>query len=165
MRVATQYGTTYQADAVGPLVSDPENDAEAEALVRLTHSHDGLAWRAEYLVPQLWSYQIEPAFRHTTEEPMEQATMNQTVTRTNGMAIASLVLGIVWIGGIGAILALVFGTKARRSIDASGGREGGRGMATAGVVLGCIGIAGAVVYWAAIVIVALHTNTTPPTAY
>ena len=28
---------------------------------------------------------------------------------TNGLAIASLVLGIVWVGGIGAVLAVVFG--------------------------------------------------------
>lgn len=62
--------------------------------------------------------------------------------RTNGMAIASMVLGIVWIYGIGAILALIFGYKARREIDASGGTQTGRGMATAGIVLGWIGIAG-----------------------
>lgn len=65
-----------------------------------------------------------------------------TVPRTNGMAIASMVLGIVWIYGIGAILALIFGYKARREIDESGGSQTGRGMATAGIVLGWIGIAG-----------------------
>jgi hypothetical protein len=64
--------------------------------------------------------------------------------QTNGLAIASMVLGILWIWGIGAILALVFGYRARRQIDQSGGRQGGRGMATAGVVLGWIGVAGAI---------------------
>jgi membrane protease YdiL (CAAX protease family) len=58
----------------------------------------------------------------------------------NGFAIASMVLGIVWIYWIGSILALVFGYMARKQIDASNGREGGRGMAVAGIVLGWIGI-------------------------
>lgn len=65
-----------------------------------------------------------------------------TAPRTNGMAIASMVLGIVWIYGIGAILALIFGYKARREIDGSGGSQTGRGMATAGIVLGWVGIGG-----------------------
>lgn len=64
------------------------------------------------------------------------------VSRTNGMAIASMVLGIVWVYGIGAILALILGYKAREEIDASGGMQTGRGMATAGIVLGWIGVAG-----------------------
>jgi hypothetical protein len=62
------------------------------------------------------------------------------VPRTNGMAIAAMVLGILWIYGIGAILALVFGYSAKNSIDRSGGQETGRGMAVAGIVLGWIGI-------------------------
>jgi len=62
--------------------------------------------------------------------------------KTNGLAIASMVLGIVWIYGIGAVLALIFGYQAKAQIDRSGGREAGRGMAIAGIVLGWIGIAG-----------------------
>jgi Domain of unknown function (DUF4190) len=58
---------------------------------------------------------------------------------TNGLAVASMVLGIVWIYWIGSVLALVFGYIARRQIrerDESGG-----GMAVAGIVLGWVGIA------------------------
>ncbi|MGY2080684.1 DUF4190 domain-containing protein [Modestobacter sp. SYSU DS0657] len=58
--------------------------------------------------------------------------------RTNGLAIASMVLGIVWIYWIGSILALVFGYVAKRQIRERG--EGGDGMATAGIVLGWVGI-------------------------
>jgi hypothetical protein len=47
-----------------------------------------------------------------------------------------MVLGIVWMYGIGSVLALVFGYQARNQIHASGGRETGRGMAVAGIVLG-----------------------------
>ena len=60
------------------------------------------------------------------------------------MAIASLVLGIVWIYGIGSILALVFGYQGRNEIDRSNGTQTGRGMATAGIVLGWIGVGGLV---------------------
>jgi Domain of unknown function (DUF4190) len=61
--------------------------------------------------------------------------------RTNGFAIASLVLGIFWLYGIGSILALVFGYKAKGEVDRSGGRQTGRGLAIAGIVLGWIGVA------------------------
>jgi hypothetical protein len=60
--------------------------------------------------------------------------------KTNGFAIASLVLGILWIYWIGSILALVFGMVAKNQIDRSGGYEQGRGMAIAGIVLGWVGI-------------------------
>ncbi|MBN1095478.1 DUF4190 domain-containing protein [Blastococcus sp. TML/C7B] len=58
--------------------------------------------------------------------------------RTNGMAVASMVLGILWIYWIGSVLALVFGYIAKRQIQERG--ESGGGMATAGIVLGWIGI-------------------------
>lgn len=61
---------------------------------------------------------------------------------TNGFAVASLVLGIVFIWGIGSVLALVFGYIAKNQIDQSRGAEGGRGMAIAGIVLGWVGVAG-----------------------
>lgn len=76
---------------------------------------------------------------------------------TSGMAIASMVMGILWLGGIGAVLALIFGYKAWREIDGSGGRIQGRGMATAGVVLGWVGVAGALLWivWIIIVLAAI----------
>ena len=58
--------------------------------------------------------------------------------RTNGLAIASMVLGILWIYWIGSILALVFGYIAKRQIRERG--ESGGGMATAGIVLGWVGV-------------------------
>ena len=61
-------------------------------------------------------------------------------TTTNGLAIASMVLGIVWVYWIGSILALIFGYVARRRIKKSGGSQTGNGMAIAGIVLGWVGI-------------------------
>src|SRR4029450_6249677 len=54
---------------------------------------------------------------------------------TNGLAIAGMVLGILWLYWVGSILALVFGYVARGQIAASGGRQGGGGMAMAAIVL------------------------------
>ena len=60
----------------------------------------------------------------------------------NGLAIASMILGIMWIYGVGAILAVIFALIAKRQIRERG--EKGGAMATAGLVLGIIGIAGIV---------------------
>jgi hypothetical protein len=49
-----------------------------------------------------------------------------------------MVLGILWIYWIGSVLALVFGYIAKNQIRQRG--EGGGGMATAGIVLGWIGV-------------------------
>ena len=62
-------------------------------------------------------------------------------SKTSGMAIASLVLGLVWIYGIGSVLAIIFGFIAKKNIRNSNGMETGGGMATAGIVLGIIGAA------------------------
>ena len=60
---------------------------------------------------------------------------------TNGSAIVSVVLGVLWFAGIGSLLALVFGYRARREIKNSAGAQKGSGLATAGIILGWIGIA------------------------
>jgi hypothetical protein len=63
--------------------------------------------------------------------------------RTSGMAIASLACSI---GGlflclfIGQILGIVFGHKAKNEIKNSKGELEGEGLATAGIIVGWIGI-------------------------
>ena len=68
---------------------------------------------------------------------------------TNGLAIASLVLGIVgWVPcGIGSIVAVILGFVARGQIRSSQGRQGGDGLAQAGIILGFVGIALVVAFW------------------
>ena len=57
------------------------------------------------------------------------------------MAIASLILGLLWIFWIGSLLAIAFGHTALSQIRKSGGTQTGRGIAIAGIVLGWIGVA------------------------
>jgi hypothetical protein len=63
----------------------------------------------------------------------------------NPFAIASLVLGLVGVPIAGSILAIVFGVVARRQIRETPGGRGGNAMATWGIVLGCLGLLGAII--------------------
>jgi len=65
------------------------------------------------------------------------------IPTTSGLAIASLVLSLVWLGGLGSLLAVILGFVALSQI--AYGRRKGRGLAIAGVTIGFIGIIGLVV--------------------
>ena len=87
-----------------------------------------------------YDYQAGMPGRATTA-----ATAVSVARKNNGLAIAALVLGIVWVYWIGSILAVIFGHVARRQIsdanNAAGEEvQGGAGMAMAGLVLGWIGV-------------------------
>lgn len=77
---------------------------------------------------------------------------------TNGMAVASMVLGILWLYWVGSVLALIFGYIARRQIRERG--ESGDGMAIAGIVLGWVGVGVAAVV---IVVLLVSLATAPST--
>jgi hypothetical protein len=62
------------------------------------------------------------------------------VVKNNGLAIAAMILGILWLYWIGSILAVIFGHVALSQIGKSGGTQQGRGMAIAGLVLGWVGV-------------------------
>lgn len=86
-------------------------------------------------------------------------------TGTSGMAIASLVLGIVGILSCGclifSILAIVFGRIANRDISA--GTKSGAGLAKTGFILGVVGVVLGVLYWI-LVIVTGNVNFTTSTS-
>lgn len=58
---------------------------------------------------------------------------------TSGLAIASMVLGIVWVYWIGSILAVIFGHVSLSQISKDETLRG-KGMAIAGLVLGYVGV-------------------------
>ena len=68
------------------------------------------------------------------------------------MAIASLVLSLVFVCGVGSILAVVFGNMARKQIRERG--EQGDGLAVAGIVIGWVGIGLVVLYIIGMIILA-----------
>ena len=61
------------------------------------------------------------------------------VERVNGFALASLVLGIVWLFWLGSLLAVIFGHIAISQMR-SDETYRGKGMAIAGLVLGYVGL-------------------------
>jgi hypothetical protein len=75
---------------------------------------------------------------------------------TNGMAVASFVLSILWIWGLGSLLAVIFGVIGRRQTSESG--QGGSGLATAGLIIGIVGLVGAVLLTILIIVAAGHTS-------
>jgi hypothetical protein len=76
----------------------------------------------------------------STTPPPPPAPGQQAATKTNGLAIASLILPLL-LGALGGIAGLILGNKAKRQIDESGGRQTGRGLATAGIIVSWVAIA------------------------
>ena len=92
----------------------------------------------------------------TLPGPQQVASIQKSIS---GMAIASLVLGILWLYWVGSILALVFGYMGRTAIDREPDRIGGRGLATAGIVLGWVGVSVLVVVIVVPIVMALTRSS------
>ena len=60
--------------------------------------------------------------------------------KTNGLAIASLVCSLVWLGGVGSLLAVIFGFIARSQIKRAEDHPQGNGLALAGIIIGFVGL-------------------------
>lgn len=78
--------------------------------------------------------------------------MQYASTRTDGLAIASLIIGILSLLCCGVILgpvAVIMGFISRGRITSSGGTVGGGGMAMGGLILGVVGF----LLWVVVVIV------------
>jgi hypothetical protein len=65
----------------------------------------------------------------------------EEAAETSGLAIASLFLGIIWLFGLGSILAIVLGYLGMKEVRESGGHTGGWAIALAGVIVGVVGLA------------------------
>jgi Domain of unknown function (DUF4190) len=61
----------------------------------------------------------------------------------DGYAITSLVLGLLWLGGVGSVLAVVFGAMSEVNAHRQGRKASG--LALAGQLLGAAGIVALIV--------------------
>ncbi len=77
--------------------------------------------------------------------PYRQGTHPSVAPRTNQMALASMVCGLgqIFFWVLAGVPAIVFGHVARRQIKQTG--EAGSGMATAGLVMGYVGVLGPII--------------------
>ena len=86
---------------------------------------------------------------------------------SNKKALWSMILGILGLvccGFFAGIPALILGRSAQREIDASGGMQTGRGMATAGFVLGIISCVLGVISVILFLTGAIHFNASTTTS-
>ncbi len=90
--------------------------------------------------------------------------------KTNGLAVASLVCSLLWMFGLGGVLAVIFGFVARSQIKRSGDGQRGTGLALAGIIIGIAGVLAMALFIAVAVAVDHHchqlgncTFTTPNT--
>lgn len=121
--------------------------------------HDGTAW-TQHVVGHAGQQGTDPLtvdLGSTPPVPVGMSTMRQQTT--NGMAIASMVLGILWLYWVGSILAVIFGFVAKRQIRDANGAQGGGGMATAGLVLGFIGVGTLALVLIIVVIAAIGSSS------
>ena len=80
--------------------------------------------------------------------------------KTNGLAVASLVCSLVWLGGLGSILAIVFGIIARSQIRKSEGNVQGTGLALAGIIVGVVGLVAVILFVILVAVVVNHCDQT-----
>jgi hypothetical protein len=75
------------------------------------------------------------------------------------MAVAAFVLSLVWLGGLGSILAVIFGFTARSEIKKSNGAKSGDGLAIAAIIIGFVGICGIALLIVAVAALGTAANT------
>jgi hypothetical protein len=88
----------------------------------------------------------QPSYTNTYLGGQLPAQVNQGYgfpPATNGKAIASFILSLLGI----SLLGVIFGHIASSEIRSSAGRQGGSGFATAGLVLGWLGMVGWFLFW------------------
>ena len=101
-----------------------------------------------------WQQPEQNQWQQQQQQPVEQNQWQQQQTPqwggyqpsppTPGNAIASLILGIIGIvlcPIVTSVVGLILGYGAKKEIDNSGGRLGGRGVAMGGIITSWIGLA------------------------
>lgn len=123
--------------------SDADREATAERLRVAAHEGrldtDELEARLSAAYAARWSSELERLTLDVTPPRHRPAFVKPA--RTNGLAIASPILGLFWFGWLGSVLAIVLGHIALSQIDRSQGTQSGRGLAIAGLALGYCGMA------------------------
>jgi hypothetical protein len=117
----------HRAVVEGRLDAD-ELEERLEAAYAARWTSDLNALTADITPPPVYPLDLPPPIGYPMPPPPPKAT--------NGMAVASLIAGLVWFGWLGSVCAVVFGHVALSQIRRSDGRETGREMAKAGLALG-----------------------------
>lgn len=84
-------------------------------------------------------------------DTQERTVTTQAAPRTNRLAAWGLALAILTLGGVGSILGIVFGAKARNQVRETG--ERGARLALAAIIVGVVTLLFAIAYW---IVIAQH---------
>ena len=129
------------------------SDADREATVKRLRvagiegrlDSDEFEERIESAYASRWCSELEALTLDVTPPPARLHPMAPVFVRPyrrpNGLALASLIVGCLWMGWLGSIAAVVMGHSALRQIAQSGGTQSGRGVAIAGLAVGYFALA------------------------
>ena len=105
---------------------------------------DELEQRIESAYASRWCSELEALTLDVTPPP---ARIDQTPMvfvrpqrRVNGLAIASVVAGVLWMWWLGSLAAVIMGHVALQQISRSGGAQTGRAAALTGLAFGYFGL-------------------------
>lgn len=116
--------------------SDQRERGRATAAPPGWYPSPGVPAEERYWDGTRWTNYTRPIRSSQTQQAPERAP----APRTNYKAVASLVLALVWGVGLASIPAIVLGLLARREIGRSSEGGSGAGLATAGIVVGVLGL-------------------------
>lgn len=87
----------------------------------------------------------------TRTDTQQTASEPRPAARRNRLAVWGLVLAVLTLGGVGSVLGIVFGVKARSQVRETG--EPGAGLAVASILVGFVTLLVAIAYW---IVIAQH---------
>jgi Domain of unknown function (DUF1707)/Domain of unknown function (DUF4190) len=128
------------------------SDADREATVERLRvagmegrlDSDELEERIEAAYGARWCSELESLTLDVTPPParLDPAPLVfvRPARRPNGLAIASVVVGVLWMWWLGSLAAVIMGHVALRQIARSGGAQTGRAVALSGLAVGYFGL-------------------------
>jgi hypothetical protein len=130
------------------------SDADREATVERLRvaglegrlDSDELEERIESAYAARWCSELDVLTLDVTPPPARLAAgppvpvFVRPARRVNGLAIASIVVGVLWMWWVGSVAAVIMGHAALRQIARSGGTQTGRAAALAGLGVGYFGL-------------------------
>jgi hypothetical protein len=114
-------------------VAGMEGRLDSDELEQRVETAYGARWCSEL---EALTLDVTPPARLTTGPPV----FVRPARRVNGLAIASIVVGVLWMWWIGSVAAVIMGHAALRQIARSGGTQTGRAAALAGLGVGYFGL-------------------------
>jgi Domain of unknown function (DUF4190)/Domain of unknown function (DUF1707) len=115
-------------------VAGMEGRIDSDELEQRIESAYGARWCSEL---DSLTLDVTPPTARLAPAPL---VFERPARRVNGLAIASLVFAVLWMGWLGSIAAVIMGHAALSQISRSGGTQSGRPVALAGTALGYFGL-------------------------